>query len=57
MKSLGEFLKRRFFPLTLIVVGLVLAIVAIEVLKGVPGFASFFVGAAILVTGVLIIIY
>ncbi len=57
MKSIGEFLKRRFFPLILIIVGLILAIIAVQVMKGVPGFASFFVGAAILVTGVLIIIY
>jgi hypothetical protein len=57
MKSLGEFFKRRFIPLILIIIGLVLAIVAIQVITGVPGFATFFVGAAILVTGILIIIY
>jgi hypothetical protein len=57
MKSLREFLKRRFWPLMLIILGLVLAIVAIQVLTGVPGFTTFFVGAAVLVTGVLIIIF
>jgi len=57
MKGLVEFLRRRFFPLILIIVGLALAIVAIQVLTGVMGFAAFFIGAAILVTGILIIIY
>ncbi|MDD5338637.1 MAG: hypothetical protein PHG35_04400 [Dehalococcoidales bacterium] len=57
MKSFGDILKRRIFPLILIVVGLVLAIVAVQVLRGVPGFVSFFIGAAALITGILIIIY
>jgi hypothetical protein len=57
MNSLGEFLKRRFFSLILIIVGLGMAILAVQVITGVPGFTTFFIGAAILVTGLLIFIY
>jgi hypothetical protein len=52
-----SFLIRRFWPLLFIVIGLVLVIVAIEVLKGVPGFSTFFVGAAALIVGILTVIY
>ena len=57
MKSISAFVKRRFFSLILIVVGLAMAILAIQVITGVPGFSTFFIGAAILVTGLLIVIY
>jgi hypothetical protein len=48
---------RRFWQLLLIVIGIVLIIVAIEALKGVPGFTTFFIGAAALIVGILSIIY
>ena len=48
---------RRFWPLMCIVIGLVLAIVAVAVLKGVPGFTIFFVGAGALIVGILTVIY
>lgn len=57
MKGLLSFLIRRFWPLLFIVVGLVLVIVAIDALTGVPGFSIFFVGAAVLIIGILTIIY
>ena len=57
MKNVSDFIRKRGFPLILIIIGLVMAIVAIQVITGVPGFTTFVIGALVLITGLLTIVY
>jgi uncharacterized membrane protein len=57
MNRLVSFLKRRYFPLFLMILGLVLMLVSLQVITGTPGFSIFFTGAVAFVLGLIIIIY
>lgn len=57
MRRLSRFFKQYFGSITCIVIGLVLVIVAIQVLTGTLGFVLFFAGAVLLIFGIIVSIY
>jgi hypothetical protein len=56
MRRVKLFFKQYLNSLLLILLGLLLLILAVQVLTGVPGFVIFIIGSVSLITGIFLII-
>jgi hypothetical protein len=56
MRSVKLFVKQYLNSLLLIFLGLLLVILAVQVLTGIPGFIFFIIGSISLLTGIFLVI-